>query len=141
MVATWVVINCDKAQTRHTRNIHASLSLLRPRKRPCASAHPHAKRTRTRTRVCSADYGLRVRACAWARRSLALAGSRLENSAVAHELPRRDLECRHTRAGGPISGHARVTRRKRGQKWKSLPILEVARWPVASAATRLVANL
>lgn len=27
VAATWVVINCDKAQTRHTRNIQASLSL------------------------------------------------------------------------------------------------------------------
>lgn len=45
--------------------------------------------------MCPADYGLRVRTCAWARRSLALAGSRLENSAVAHEVPRRVCDLRH----------------------------------------------
>lgn len=58
VAATWVVINCDKAQTRHTRNIHTSLSLSlsvlssRMRKAMCIGApackmHVHA-RTRLR---------------------------------------------------------------------------------------------
>lgn len=98
VVATWVVINCDKAQTRHTRNmcLPFSLSLISSRTRqtmcvgaPAYEMYIHAC-TRVRARVRSADYGLHVRACAWARRrSLTLAGSRLENSVVAHELPRR----------------------------------------------------
>lgn len=69
VAATWVVINCDKAQTRRTRNIHASLSLSlsypRVRERPSVPAHPHTKRhvhAQAYTCVCSRQLWI-TRAC------------------------------------------------------------------------------
>lgn len=122
VAATWVVINCDKAQTRRAYTHYTRLSYPRVRKRPCVSAHPHNKRVHIHAHMYVLN-GLwiacvcaRVGATTFSRGISTRERESSSSSAFALELPRCacNLELDgHACAAGPISGHTGARRKCR----------------------------